>query len=90
MTVADAITPSQAIVNHDWWDLPLHTNGAQLPTPSQLRERCEHENIHDDIIKGKHFPRYWPFVREIHRSLVNSPYKGQWRGVWCFLWSVNE
>ena len=26
------------------------------------------------------FPPYWPFVRGIHRSLVNSPLKGQWRG----------
>ena len=36
--------------------------------------------IHDDVIKWKHFPRYWSFVREIHRSTVNSPHKGQWRG----------
>ena len=35
---------------------------------------------HDDVIKWKHFPRYWPFVRGIHRSPVNSPRKGQWRG----------
>ena len=35
---------------------------------------------HDDVIKWKHFPRYWPFVREIHRSPVNFPHKGQWRG----------
>ena len=28
---------------------------------------------HDDVIKWKHFPRYWPFVRGIHRSPVNSP-----------------
>ena len=34
---------------------------------------------HDDVIKWKHFPRYWPFVRRIHRSPVNSPHKGQWR-----------
>ena len=39
---------------------------------------------HDDVIKWKHFPRYWPFVRGIHRSPVNSPYKGQWRGVLMF------
>ena len=26
------------------------------------------------------FPRYWPFVRGIHRPPVNSPHKGQWRG----------
>ena len=33
---------------------------------------------HDDVIKWKHFPRNWPFVRGIHRSPVNSPHKGQW------------
>ena len=36
--------------------------------------------IHDDVTKWKHFPRYWSFVRGIHRSPVNSPHKGQWRG----------
>ena len=39
---------------------------------------------HDDAIKWKHFPRYWPFVRGIHRSPVNSPHKGQWRGAFMF------
>ena len=34
---------------------------------------------HDDVIKWKQFPRYWPFVRGIHRSPVNSVHKGQWR-----------
>ena len=24
--------------------------------------------VHDDVIKRKHFSRYWPFVRGIHRS----------------------
>ena len=40
--------------------------------------------IHDDVIKWKHFPRYWPFVRGVHRSPVNSPHKGQWRGALMF------
>ena len=39
---------------------------------------------HDDVIKWKHFPRYLPFVRGIHRSPVNSPHKGQWRWVLIF------
>ena len=39
---------------------------------------------HDDVIKWKHFPRYWPFVRGIHPSPVNSPHKGQWRGALMF------
>ena len=40
--------------------------------------------FHDDVINWKHFPRYWPFVRGIHRSAVNSPHKGQWRGALLF------
>ena len=36
--------------------------------------------LHDDVIKWKHFPRYWPVVRGIHRSPVNSWHKGQWCG----------
>ena len=39
---------------------------------------------HDDVIKWKHSPRNWPFVRRIHRSPVNSPHKGQWRGALMF------
>ena len=39
---------------------------------------------HDDVIKWKHFPRYWPCVRGIHRYPVNSAHKGQWRGALMF------
>ena len=35
---------------------------------------------HDDLIKWRHFPRYWLFVRTTHRSPVNFPHKSQWRG----------
>ena len=34
--------------------------------------------------KCKHFPRYWPFARGIHRSPVNSTHKGQWRSALMF------
>ena len=37
---------------------------------------------------GKHFPRYWPFVRGIRRSPVNSPHKGQWRGTQMFFYDL--
>ena len=40
--------------------------------------------LHDDVIKWKHFPRHWLFVRGIHRWPVNSPHKGQWRGALKF------
>ena len=39
---------------------------------------------HDDVIKWKHFPRHWTFVRGIHRWPVNSPHKSQWRGALMF------
>ena len=54
--------------------------------------------VHYDVIKWKHFPRYWPFVRAIHWSPVNSPHKGQWRGAlmfslictWMNVWVNND
>ena len=32
---------------------------------------------HDDVIKWKHFPRYWSFVRGIHRSPMPSEFPSQ-------------
>ena len=46
--------------------------------------RLDFQNCHDDVIKWKHFPRYWPFVQGIHRAPVNSPHNGQWRGALMF------
>ena len=55
-------------------------------------------NIMMTSSNGNIFPRYWPFVRGIHRSPVNSPHKGQWRGalmfslicVWIIGWVNNR
>ena len=41
-------------------------------------------NPSNDVIRWKHFPRYWPFVRGIHRQSANAPHKGQWRGALMF------
>ena len=54
--------------------------------------KCQHPCIepehspatHDDVIKWKHFPRYRPFVRGIHRSPVDSLHKGQWHRALMF------
>ena len=46
-------------------------------TASSFSESWRHHHM-------KHFPHYWPFVRGIHRSPVNSPHKGQWRGPLMF------
>ena len=50
---------------------------------------------HDDVIKWKPFPRYWPFLRGIHRWIPRT--KGQWRGdlmfslicAWTDSWANN-
>ena len=39
---------------------------------------------HNDVIIWKHFPRYWLFVRGIHRSPVDSPHKDHWCGALIF------
>ena len=44
----------------------------------------QYQGQHHDVINWKHFQRYWPFVRGIHRLPVNSPHKGQWRGALMF------
>ena len=71
-------------------------NGLVCETPACLQgiaisdmsnyDKWKHTHLinHDDVIKWKHFTRYWPFVRGIHRSPVNSPHKGQWRGALVF------
>ena len=55
------------------------------PSVGRFWEMCVRaEWHHDDVIKWKYFPRYCQFVRGIHRSPVNSPHKGQWRGALMF------
>ena len=51
-------------------------HGSDTAVPCAQFQKIER---HDDAIKWKHVPRYWPFVRGIHRSPVNSLHKGQWR-----------
>ena len=65
------------------WHVNRHTlawNLVQLKQP----DNNTRNDFHDDVIKWKYFPRYWPCVPEINRSPVNSPHKGQWRGALMF------
>ena len=78
------------------------SNDRQFETPWRLFDVAVMfigiESTHDDVIKWKHFPRYWPFVRGIHRSPMNSTHKGQWREalmlslicVWINAWVNNR
>ena len=65
-----------AIRYNGYW--PLRINGSLLST-------SKHYNSLTHLIltwwrhKWKNVPRYWLFVRGIHRSPVDFPHKGQWR-----------
>ena len=43
---------------------------------------------HDDVIKWKHFPRYWPFCGEYtgHQWIPRT--KASDAELWCFIWSA--
>ena len=56
---------------YDWSAIPSNID---ISHAHMIREAYSH----DDVIKWKHFPRYWPFVQGIHWSPVNFPHKGQW------------
>ena len=68
-------------VNSPHFQLELDFEGHKSFMKSCL---CCIYGSHDDVIKWKHFLRYWPFVRGIHQSPVNSPHKGQWRRALMF------
>ena len=45
---------------------------------------------HGDVIKWKHFPRYWPFVREFTGPRWITRTKASDAELWCFFWSAPE
>ena len=49
------------------------------PLPSELNPK---QAVHDDVIKWKHFLRYWPLVRGIHRSPVGQLENDAWLWHW--------
>ena len=67
-----------------WSFFPKILTKKQQPIVHLSMECLVNSNSHDDAIKWKHFPRYWPFVQGIYRSPLNSPHKGQWRGALMF------
>ena len=58
-----------------------------IPHICSWRPNGQYVSHHDDIIKWKHFPRYWRFVREIQRSTLDSHHKGRWHGALMFFFS---
>ena len=64
------------------WNVVMGWNDAACDAVVRADRKSKYTSQkHDDVIKWKHFPCYWLFVRGIHRSPVNSPQRGQWPGV---------
>ena len=69
---------------------PVRSCGIDMTAILQeILKICVHDmsseiDIYDDVIKWKHFPRYWPSARGIHRWPVNSPHKDHWHGTLMF------
>ena len=59
---------------HVWANIGLYNDISRVVPESSLWSLPD-QVYHDDVIKWKHFPRYWPFVRGIHRS----PWRGDLR-----------
>ena len=83
---------SMPLISKQWW-LPtvksfriLHHIVTMNPMGNHIFQISLELNRwdHDEVIKWKLFPNYWPFVRGIHRWPVGSPHKGQWRRALMF------
>ena len=80
-------TPSRSLWRHcNAYDFCMYVcSYCRIKISLRYAGGCSQFSVfHDDVIKWKHFPPKWPFVRGIHRSPVNSPHKGQWRGAFMF------
>ena len=68
------------------WDFMTTWAGTRIVHSAMAASYRHHCNI--NFIWWRHqmesFPCYWPFVRGIHRSPMNSPHKGQWSGALRF------
>ena len=87
-----------SLVLSGWHRSPMPHIDGLVQVRRNSRALAVELRLRDDVIKWKHFLRYWPFVRWIHRSPVNSRHKGQWHGalmfslicVWIIGWVNNR
>ena len=76
-----------------WWLFCLGLNVLMVAPRVCCRYHIDHHKnsynhitavcYHNDVIKWKHFPRYWPFIRGIHRSRWIPHTKASDAELWC-------
>ena len=78
--MGNRVIPASCLFDAEQFSAPKMTHSRLFIILQRLHASWPQIIIHDDVIKWIYFSRYWPFVRGIHWSPVNSPHKGQWRG----------
>ena len=66
--------------------VPQSTRGIILSLLGHIRSW----QVHDDVIQWRHYPRYWPFVREFAGPRRIPLARASDAELRCFLWSVPE
>ena len=77
------------IVNSFKWNI-IDSNNMMLCSVKIQHSAVITWRVHDDVIKWKHFPCYWPFVQGIHRSRWIPRTKASDVELRCSLWSAPE
>ena len=77
--------PFNDVIMHFWCD---HVAFISATPPYVLTVSSKGIKVHDEAIKWKHFPRYWPFVVTGHRWIPRT--KASDAEFWCFLWYAPE
>ena len=77
-----------------WWFTPIvrflpYKPNIHLPVDPFAKELFFLYD-HDDVIKWKHFPRYWPFVPGIHRGQCGGALMFSLICVWINAWVHNR
>ena len=68
-----------------WWDFSCYNQPIRPGAGGGSLEVCSGRGpCRDDLITWKRFPYYWPFVRGIHQSVVDSHHKGVLLGFYIF------
>ena len=90
--------PSQRVINVELWCVCCCKTEQAVEQIIELLFDFRHHDTHvtspkcrhslhsmKTSSKGKHFLRYWPIMRGIHQSPMDSPCKGQWCRTLIFL-----
>ena len=72
--------------NHDIWNFDRKYFLVSLDISAWSGREILSRYMYDDVIKWKHFTRYWPLCAGNSPDTADSPRKGQWRGaLMCFV-----